>query len=116
MSVTFFSLSDVEPSAGKSPDPGGLDLAELAGSIGKVVHVVGLFGGHNLLGDLPAGSELAPSDWVLRRGRDAVWVTGRPPRGHGWSLDPSYAGDSAHWLEVTGRVEKRGEITPRRSP
>lgn len=109
VSVTFFSLTDMDPSAPKGPDPGGLDLAELTGSVGKTVRVVGLFGGHNLLGDLPAGSEQGPSDWVLRRGRDAVWVTGKPPQGNGWKLNPSYAADMVHWLEVTGRVEKRGD-------
>jgi hypothetical protein len=111
VSVTFFSLTDIESSARKGPDPGGLNLAELTESIGKTVHVVGLFGGHNLFGDLPAGSEQGPSDWVLRRGRDAVWVTGKPPQGNGWKLNPSYAADTVHWLEVTGRVEKRGEVT-----
>jgi hypothetical protein len=111
MSVTFFGLSDVESLAGTGAAASGLDLAELAESVGRTVHVVGLFRGHNLFGDLPTGSEQSPSDWVLKRGRDAVWVTGKAPQGSGWKLDPSYAGDATHWLEVTGRVEKRGDLT-----
>jgi hypothetical protein len=111
VSITYFTLTDIEPFPGKGTDAEGLNLAELAASIGKTVRVVGLFGGRNLLGDLPAGSEQGPSDWVLRRGGDAVWVTGKQPRGSGWRLDPSYPGDTVRWLQVTGRVEKRGEIT-----
>lgn len=108
VSITFFSMSDIEPFARKGADAGGLSLAELTASLGKTVRVVGLFGGRNLFGDLPAGSEQGPSDWVLKRGTDAVWVTGKQPRGKGWTLDPSYPGDTVHWLEVTGRVERRG--------
>jgi hypothetical protein len=111
VSITFFTLTDIEPSLRKGADAEGLNLAELAESVGKTVRVVGLFGGRNLLGDLPAGSERGPNDWVLRRGGDAVWVTGKQARGNGWRLDPSYSGDTVRWLEVTGRVEKRGEIT-----
>ena len=85
VSMTFFTLTDIEPFLRKGADAEGLNLAELTESIGKTVRVVGLFGGRNLLGDLPAGSEQGPSDWVLRRGGDAVWVTGKQPGATGGS-------------------------------
>lgn len=110
VSITVMSMTDMEPSARKGSDSGALDQATLAASVGQTVRVVGLFAGKNLFGDLPAGSAPAATDWVLKLGRDAVWVTGKPPRGKGWQLDPSYTGDTSRWLEVTGRVEKRGEI------
>jgi hypothetical protein len=69
------------------------------------VRIVGLFRGRNLFGELPAGSQRDPADWVLREGASALWITGKAPRGKGWSLDPEYKGDATRWLEVEGRVE-----------
>jgi hypothetical protein len=71
---------------------------------GKPVNVKGQFRGENLFGDLPSASRARSSDWVLKEDLFAVWVTGKKPKGAGWSLDPSLKRDSGHWLQVSGRV------------
>jgi hypothetical protein len=115
VSITFFSMSDVGTGEGRAPGRGGLSLAALAtdasAHVGKTVTVVGLFAGRNLFGDLPAGSERSPTDWVLKLGSHAVWVTGKKPEGKGFRLDPDYRSDTARWLQVTGRVETVGGVT-----
>ena len=72
---------------------------------GVNVRLVGLFRGRNLFGDLPADSQRNASDWVLKEGDTAMWVTGKAPKGKGWSLDPTYKGDAVRWLAVEGKVE-----------
>jgi len=37
-----------------------------------------------------------------------VWVTGKKPRGKGWSLELDYEPDGRFWLEVTGEVVVAG--------
>lgn len=74
--------------------------------IGRTVRVLGQFGGRNLLKDLPADSAPDPSAWVLRDGRQAVWVIGKRPEGSGFKLNPDYAPDAARWLEVEGKLER----------
>ena len=71
---------------------------------GKTVRVVGKFRGENLYGDLPSRSRLRSSDWVIKDDVFAVWVTGKKPKGSGWSLDPKLRRDTGRWLEVVGRV------------
>jgi hypothetical protein len=42
----------------------------------------------------------------------AVWVTGKKPKGSGWSLDASLKRDTGKWLQVMGRVRARkGVVT-----
>jgi hypothetical protein len=72
---------------------------------GKKVRLRGQFRGNNLFGDLPAASQRSRSDWVLKDGDIALWVSGKPARGKGWSLDPTYKGDAVRWLEVEGKPE-----------
>jgi hypothetical protein len=106
VSITFLRVSR---SLGGRPDDGvGLArqiLAEPEKFAGKKVTLVGLFRGRNLFADLPRSSVRSASDWVLKDGAVAVWVTGRRPRGDGFSLDPDYEADTTKWLAVTGRVE-----------
>jgi len=115
VSITFFGMSEVGSGGPAAAAPGGLSLADLATNpsqyTDKTVSVVGLFAGRNLFGDLPAGSQRSSSDWVLKLGAHAVWVTGKPPQGKGWRLDPDYRGDTVRWLQVTGRVEAVGGVT-----
>jgi hypothetical protein len=115
VSITYFGMNDVGTSDATAAGPGGLSLAAIATDtstyVGKTVSVMGLFAGNNLFGDLPAGSERSPTDWVLKLGAHAVWVTGKKPEGKGWRLDPGYRGDTVRWLQVTGRVESVGGIT-----
>jgi hypothetical protein len=109
VSITFFSIMDTTPFGPKAGVPGGVSLLEIITNPGpyavKPITVVGVFAGRNLFGDLPARSQRTPSDWVLKQGTNAVWVTGKLPQGKGWKLDPNYRGDTAKWLQVTGRVE-----------
>jgi len=69
------------------------------------VTVLGQFCGDNLYGDLPAESRRKPSDWVIREGDAAIWITGKDPKGKGWRLDPRSEAESRWWIEVTGKVE-----------
>ena len=78
---------------------------------GKTVRVVGKFRGRNLYGDLPARSERASGDWVIKDDLYAVWVSGRKPKGSGWELDASLKRDTGKWIEVIGRPETRNGVT-----
>ena len=77
---------------------------------GKSVRIVGRFRGSNLYGDLPADTRRAAADWVLQDGDHAVWVTGRPPKGKGFDLDPANKADTSRWLEVEGKLEAMGNV------
>lgn len=106
VTITVLSIFEIEDAARDGPPSDTLGrLLEDLGARGSTVHVTGQFRGRNLFGDLPAGSQRDPDDWVLKHDDTAVWVTGKAPRGKGWSLDPGYAGDSKRWLEVEGRLE-----------
>ena len=72
---------------------------------GRSIAVQGTFRGANLFEDLPPGTRRDPADWVLKDGPFSIWVTGRPPRGDGFSLDPRSRSDCQWRLEVTGKVE-----------
>jgi hypothetical protein len=115
VSITFFSIVDTTPFGQKTVAPGGVSLLEIIHNPGpygvKPITVVGVFAGRNLFGDLPAGSQRTPSDWVLKQGTNAVWVTAKLPQGRGWKLDPDYRGDTGKWLQVTGRVEAINGVT-----
>jgi hypothetical protein len=81
---------------------------------GQRVRVVGQFRGRNLYGDLPAPAFRHRLDWVLKDGGTAVWVTGRPPRGRDFKLDPDAQDDVRSWLEVVGRpVLRDGQVVLR---
>jgi hypothetical protein len=107
MSITVWSGSD----ATRPADKGAGDyerLADLLDSDGKrVITAVGRFCGANLCGGL-TGPPPSPEAWVLEDGDTAIWVVGRRPKGNGFSLDPSYRGDTKRWLEVKGRLETCG--------
>jgi hypothetical protein len=76
----------------------------------ETVRVRGQFRGKNLFGDLAAAG--APVDgWVIKDGDSAVWVSGKRPKGNGWSLDPDSRSDTNRWVEVTGKIETRDGVT-----
>ena len=71
---------------------------------------MGQFRGKNLFGDLDATGE--PTDaWVIKDGAFAVWVVGKKPKGSGWSLDPTSRGDTIRWVQVTGTLDRKGNVT-----
>jgi hypothetical protein len=72
---------------------------------GRSITVTGTFRGANLFEDLPPETRRDPDDWVLKDGPFSVWVTGRAPKGKGFSLDPRSRSDCDWRLEVTGKVE-----------
>jgi Bacterial Ig-like domain len=76
------------------------------------VTVTGQFRGRNLFGDLPqappGGGDEARFNFVLRSADAAIWVTGKRPRGRGFSLDVNARMDTTRWLSVTG-VVKQGQ-------
>lgn len=109
VSITVLSLADAGGPGRAGP---GVETAIIrtvlndpSGFVGVNVRVVGLFRGHNLFGDLPADSQRSPADWVLKENDASLWVTGKPPKGKGWSLDPAYKGDAVRWIAVEGKVE-----------
>lgn len=76
---------------------------------GEIVKVAGQFRGKNLFGDL---DENGPDDgWVIKDGAFAVWVVGKKPKGAGWSLDPESKGDTRRWVQVTGKLDRKGNVT-----
>jgi hypothetical protein len=79
---------------------------------GKMVTVRGQFRGENLFGDLPSSSRERSSDWVIKEDVYSVWITGRKPKGPGWSLDADLKRDTGKWLQVAGRVRvAKGIVT-----
>jgi hypothetical protein len=108
VSITVWSVSDITPLEGRGAGSDGASaLADLVtrpeAYAGRSLTVVGRFRGRNLYGDLPAGSALTPSDWVLRSGCCSIWVTGKEPRGDGFALDLDSKADSRWWLAVEGK-------------
>jgi hypothetical protein len=77
---------------------------------GKTVNVRGQFRGENLFGDLPSSSPDRSSDWVIKDDLFAVWVTGKKPKGSGWSLDANLKRDTGKWLQIMGRVRVRSRV------
>jgi hypothetical protein len=73
---------------------------------GRTILARGSFRGRNLFAEMPEGTARTPQDWVLGDGPFFIWVTGRPPRGKGFTLDPASRADAVHRLEVEGRVEE----------
>jgi hypothetical protein len=108
-SITVLSISDIGPSGEAPRQESESSLEDVAAdpdsAAARTIRVVGQFRGRNLFGDLPKGSQRNPSDWVLKSGGHAVWVTGKQPKGKGWALDPDLASDARRWLEVVGRAE-----------
>lgn len=88
---------------------GGI-LSDPAAMAGKAVRVIGRFRGANLFGDLPEETRRGDDDWVLQDGEQSMWVTGRPPRGKGFHLDPASKADTGRWLEVHGKVQAVGDV------
>jgi len=80
-------------------------LANPAQFAGKTVSILGQFRGRNLFGDLMPETRRKPGDWVLKDGEVALWVTEKPPKGKGFTLDPDYKGDTERWVEVEGKPE-----------
>jgi hypothetical protein len=78
--------------------------------VGHSVSVTGRFRGRNLYADLPLAPAQSLSDFVLQAGDAALWVTGREPRGDGFTLHVDFRPDTSRWLEVTGRVRYAGGL------
>lgn len=112
VSLTVWSVTDdLAFARPRQPGDGASRLADLmaAGDVAGEIVVVGRFCGAGLCGR-PASAPPEPRAWLLQDGDTAVWVVGREAKGSGWRLDPAYAGDSARWLEVTGRLTRCGSI------
>jgi hypothetical protein len=101
----FVGPPDKEGKRPASPETTLEELVTRPGKLdGKMVTVRGEFRGQNLFGDLPSASRRRSSDWVIKDELFAAWVTGRKPKGSGWSLDAGLKRDTGKWLQVTGRV------------
>jgi hypothetical protein len=74
---------------------------------GATIRVAGAFRGSNLYGDLPGRTQRNRKDWVLADDDQAIWVTGKKPKGQGWELDPAMKRDTGKWIEVAGVPELR---------
>jgi hypothetical protein len=80
-------------------------VIESDAAAGRMVSVTGIFGGSNLLDDLPDDSRRNAGDWVLNHGPFSIWVTGMKPEGDGFSLDPRSRSDLRWELAVQGEVQ-----------
>ena len=115
-SITYWAVGDATPLEPIKLWESNRDsaLVRLAGAPAEFeeqkVTVLGQFCGANLYGDLPAESRRKDTDWVIREGDAAIWVTGKDPTGKGWRLDPRSESESRWWIEVTGEVESEGGI------
>ena len=109
VSITIWAVADdlAFTRPGGRPGDGASRLADLmaAGDTAGEVVVVGRFCGAALCGQPPSAPP-EPRAWLLQDGEASIWVVGREAKGSGWRLDPSYAADSARWLEVTGRLAR----------
>jgi hypothetical protein len=79
------------------------------GSEGRLVTVRGTFRGANLFEDLPPDSRRSEDDWVLRDGPFSIWVTGKDPKGKGFSLDARSKSDCRFRLEVQGEIRTEND-------
>ena len=104
-----WSVFESGPGRSRGDAAGGSSLEALVrypkGGEGRTVTASGTFRGANLFLDLPAESRRDPSDWVLKDGPFSIWVTGKAPKGHGFSLDPQQRSECRWRLEVKGKVE-----------
>jgi hypothetical protein len=77
------------------------------------VTIQGQFRGRNLFGDqpqAPPGGD-GRKEFVLRSADAALWVTGKQPKGRGFTFDVNSRLDTRRWLEVSGVVkEDRGLV------
>jgi hypothetical protein len=107
-----WSIFEAPDRVARKPGSKGSSLERLVrypkGAEGSVVTVRGTFRGANLFEDLAPESRRRASDWVLLDGPFSIWVTGKAPKGKGFSLDPQSRSDAVHRLEVAGTVETEG--------
>jgi hypothetical protein len=117
VAITFWKYVGPEEKTSKDKTPAAAEmtLENLLGQPGKrdgqVVRVTGQFRGRNLYGDLPSRSERDSDDWVIKDDLYAVWVSGKKPKGSGWSLDAGLKRDTGKWIEVVGRPITVGGVT-----
>ncbi len=105
-SETLKATTHVEGGPGSSLEP---IVRYPKGSQGRLVTVKGTFRGANLFEDLPLDSRRSADDWVLRDGPFSIWVTGKDPKGKGFSLDARSKGDCRFRLEVEGEIRTEND-------
>jgi hypothetical protein len=110
----FWKYALIPPRKAKRSDGNGTTLDALLWRGSRLekapVTVRGQFRGANLFLDLPGKTRRSKSDWVIRDGEAAAWVTGKSPRGEGWALDRDAKSDAAHWVEIDARPEVRDGV------
>jgi hypothetical protein len=110
--VAFWEFAGPDADSAAGAEVRSVSLRDLASGsdrfAGQLVRVVGKFRGRNLWHDLPDGGPR--SGWVIKSGRQALWVVGHSPSGRGFHLDPDLERDTTRWLEVVGRVEDHGGL------
>ena len=109
-----WSFQVMPESAKRAKDGRDSGLRALVASAGAAekqsVRVRGKFRGRNLFGDLPTETRRGSSDWVIHDQGVAVWVTGKAPKGDGWSLDLDSRSESVRWVEVEGEVSAKDGV------
>ncbi len=75
--------------------------------VDQKVTVTGQFRGRNLFGDLPQAppTSMGKGEFVIKSADAALWVLRRPPKGHGWVMNPDSRIDTRRWIEVSGLVK-----------
>jgi hypothetical protein len=77
------------------------------------VTIKGQFRGRNLFGDqpqAPPGGD-GKREFVLRSAEASLWITGKQPKGRGFTFDIMSRLDSRRWLEVSGTVRTERGLT-----
>lgn len=95
---------DAEPPTGTTSPPVRALALWPERYVGERVTVSGQFRGRNLYADLPDAPPGERTDFVLRAGEGAVWITGLRPRGDGFNFDTTRKVDTGRWIRVTGTV------------
>ena len=77
---------------------------------GRLIRVRGSYRGSNRHADLPERTRKGRSDWVIKDGYFAAWVTGREARGANWDLASRSSSASDAVVEIVGVPTTSGGV------
>ena len=77
---------------------------------GRLIRVRGSYRGSNRHADLPERTRKGRSDWVIKDGYFAAWVTGREARGPNWDLSQRSSSASDAVVEIVGVPATSGGV------
>jgi hypothetical protein len=100
-----------EPASAEGARVSLQDLVYGAGRFdGRLIRVRGSYRGSNRHADLPERTRKGRSDWVIKDGYFAAWVTGREARGDNWDLTQRSSSASDAVVEIVGVPATSGGV------